>query len=191
MGINIQTLECLQRHNLLQPGTSMLELGGQNLYFGEEFGRVAKQYFENLGIRHTSIDIYECNGSLIQDLRRPFDLGKFDVVTDFGTIEHVDSGVEGTYMAFRNVHDACKVGGHMVHNLPLTGNWPLHGDTYYDQAWIARLAKDNSYDVLELDQYAAQWNTTDGWLVQTVLKKTLDQNFISLGEFSKYNRMGS
>lgn len=179
MGITDKSIKRLQPH--LYQGVTMLQIGCQNLYFHPEYGNIAHQYFNNRGYNTVTIDITGCQGAAIVDLRQNHDLGKFDIVTDFGCMEHLDGGV---FEFNRNIHNACKVGGIMIRENPLTGNWPQHGVNYIDTEFYRLLADAAGYEILELTTEAAMGNTTDGWNVAVVLRKLTDNEFISREMFN-------
>src|ERR1041384_5416258 len=79
--------------------TSMLELG--NKVTGA--GLVYKSVFEAMGIRHVSVDWNGKDGALPLDLRQPLNLGRFDMVTNFGTSEHVEDNQKAVW---RNIIEA-------------------------------------------------------------------------------------
>ena len=82
-----------------------------NGYGSGKVNIISKQYFTALGYTHTSIDLNGREDSLVIDLRYPITdseydlLNKFDFTLDIGTVEHIDN----QYMAFKNIHDMCKV----------------------------------------------------------------------------------
>ena len=110
----------------------MLELGCQNIY-ADGYTPMTTSLFEfpnRFGVIMETWDILGCQNSKIVDLREPINqehYGIYDVVTDFGTTEHVDGNY---YQARKNIHNACKVGGMMIHETPLTGHWHGHGHNY-------------------------------------------------------------
>ena len=136
---------------MLELGNMILEKRGLIVPFISKYGgkwdRVAKGYFEGLGFSHTSIDINGLNGSLSLDLRKPFpkELGKFDVLTDFGTIEHI---IDNQYRVFKNFHDAAAPGALMVHTLPGTGYG--HGYWSYPVSFFENLVTHCGYFILDL-----------------------------------------
>lgn len=182
MGITKTSLDRLNNHQVLDKGAKMLELGAQNVYDSENYGKVAKDIFEAIGIIHTSIDIKAHQGAIEADLREPitFTKSKFDIVTDYGTTEHVEGNL---YEAFKNIHNLCRKGGVMIHENPKTGNWPEHGFNYYTQDFYKELAKLAGYEILELTEEPAMGNHIDGWNICAVLKKTTSEKFISKEEF--------
>lgn len=130
---------------LYQPlvGNSMLELGGKiNAPF------TYKAFFQSLGYRHVSIDWNGDHGALALDLRHPISLGQFDMVTNIGTSEHVDSQ-EG---AWHNMVDACGEGSVLICTTPLPGgnDWWWHGVSYPEQAFYVSLAALNGFELERL-----------------------------------------
>lgn len=115
----------------------MLELGAK------QFGRY-KEFFLSSGFdEHVSVDLNGKGGSLALDLQKPLGLGQFDVVTNFGTTEHVDEQEP----AWKNVHDAVRVGGYLVSTTPLPGDWPDHGRWYPSDVWYRRFCQLNGYEM--------------------------------------------
>lgn len=107
-----------------QPVRTMLELGNKKNSLG-----VYKQYFEQgRGIRHTSVDWNGEDGALNLDLRKPLELGRFDMVTNIGTTEHV-SDQAGVW---ENIHRAVDLGGILVSITPYPDgkSWWWHGEWY-------------------------------------------------------------
>lgn len=69
--------------------------------------------------------------------------GQFDLVTNFGTSEHVADQMN----FLRYVHDATKIGGVMIHMVPMIG-YLGHCLYKYDPKFFVRLAAANSYETL-------------------------------------------
>lgn len=127
---------------LIEKPQTVLELGAK-----QRMGRSYREFYEQHGCRYTSVDLNGTYGALALDLCQPLNLGQFDLVTNFGTSEHVpDQGA-----CWRNVHDACKPGGYVISATPQPGHWPKHGRYYPTEAWYLRLAELNGYRVLRLD----------------------------------------
>lgn len=95
---------------------TMIELGNKKTK-----GITWKSHFENMGIQHTSIDWNGKDGALPLDLNGPIFLEPADVVTNFGTSEHVTN----QEMCFENINRLSKKW--IVHQIPLVGNWKGHG----------------------------------------------------------------
>lgn len=95
--------------------------------------------------------------------------GRFDLVTDFGTLEHV---VADQQQAFRNVHELTKPGGVMVHCLPDPETKPRHGVWAYTVEWFQELAKRCRYDVLHCERWFKKQNEAGPeWYVRVILVK--------------------
>jgi SAM-dependent methyltransferase len=162
----------------------MCELGNQWLFLSAPHGQAwkspAKPYFTFRGVDHTSIDLNGLDGAVPLDLRksvlaaRPDWRNHFDVVTDFGTAEHVGD----VYGVFANVHDICRPGGIMVHVLPHTGHWPEHCDCFFDLNSLSTLASLNHYHIMELVTGPTFSNWTTGMQVYACLQKVTDRPFV-------------
>lgn len=125
-------------------GESMLELG--NKIKGT---MVYKDVFERLGFRHVSVDMSGRNGALKLDLRRPLNLGTFDMVTNLGTSEHVSSSdYNGQIECWRNIVGAMHVGSVLVSIGPLKGaqKWARHGRWYAQPEFYKELAELNGME---------------------------------------------
>jgi SAM-dependent methyltransferase len=161
--------DVVRSERLVVAGLRMAELGNQKIR-KEVFGAqvTAKAFFVAMGVDHTSIDINGKDGALALDLCRPIQrpdlLGAFDVVTNFGCIEHVAC----QYQAWRNVHILAKTGGLFLHLLPATGAWPGHCDYRYGPEFVPALAACCGYDVLRA--YAHEIDR-DARFVAGVLRK--------------------
>ena len=132
---------------LLTPlvGDSMLELG--NKIKGK---MVYKHVFESLGFRHVSVDMNGLNGALRLDLRKPLNLGTFDMVTNIGTSEHVSQhDFGGQIECWRNILGAMHVGSVLVSLGPLQGSpkWLRHGRWYAQPQFYRELAEMNGLEV--------------------------------------------
>jgi len=189
MGITHLSIQRLEKFDCFKP-LKMCELGAQNIYIaGDWYGKIAKEYFEQFGVEHDSYDIQVHQGCEFIDLREPLSKnlkGKYDVVTDYGTTEHVKGNY---YMANKNIHDLVKVNGLMIRENPKTGHWPNHCLTYdcnyIDKQFYIDLAKYNGYEILELDEEYAMGNYIDGANIVVVLKKVEDKPFITEKDFNE------
>ena len=118
-------------------------------------------------------------------------VGAFDLITNFGTSEHVADQMN----FFRYVHDACKVDGIMVHMVPAFG-YAGHCLFKYDPKFFVRLAVANAYEILfagfspgengvTLDLECAGWHGVDRFtnkpfdstLVEFILRKRTNASF--------------
>jgi len=105
----------------------MLELGNKKNDKG-----VYKTYFESLGIEHVSIDLNGRDGALKFDLTLPIYIEPFDMITNFGTSEHVHD----QQALWQNVHHLLKVNGILVSVTPLPENWWWHGEYYPEEMFF-------------------------------------------------------
>ena len=100
-------------------------------------------------VEYQALDLFDAPKTLPFDLnhdRLPRALrGRFDLVLNFGTTEHVF----GQANAFRVIHDALKPGGHAYHHLPTTG-YINHGYFAYHPRAFGDLAAANGYTLVEL-----------------------------------------
>lgn len=134
-------------------GLTMCELGDQLMDVDGIDFKVAKDYWESLGIKHTSIDINGEHGALPLDLSKPICNkiqeigGPFDIVTNFGTSEHV----KDQYQCFRNIHDLCKVPGMVIHSVPAVGHWDNHGLYHYSLSFFEILARQTLFSIAHSD----------------------------------------
>lgn len=138
------------------------ELGDQ---FVKGFGgrrTLAKHVFAVLGATHESFDINGKGGAHAVDLGQP--LGEqcpqffqgFDLVTNYGTSEHVESGPDAQRWCFANMDWLCCVGGVMVHYVPHV-ECSRHGAYHYDEGFFVRLAHVAGYQIVTLEK-SKKWN---------------------------------
>lgn len=154
-------------------GRRVLELGNQ-LLRGENTRRTSKDYFTALGAIHVSFDINGQDGAISVDLCKPVPeeyWGTFEVVTNFGTSEHVKNQEQ----VFRTIHDCCKVGGYMIHSIPLVGHWKGHSPYHYYSDFCQKLASAFGYQVLS-NALAERFNNK---LLNALLRKTAEGTFSS------------
>jgi SAM-dependent methyltransferase len=128
-------------------GFTMCELGNQIMKYddislapyirancgimNERLPRTAKDFFIDIGFKHTSIDKNGKDGALPLDLCKPVPSelrGKFDVVTNFGTTEHVTNQAQ----VFANIYGLLRKEGVVVHIVPIKdGKLKNHGIYQY------------------------------------------------------------
>lgn len=151
-----------------------------NGYGSGKVNIISKQYFTALGYNHTSIDLNGREDSLVIDLRYPISdseydlLNKFDFTLDIGTVEHIDN----QYMAFKNIHDMCKVGGIFIHVLPRENYWMGHCRYKYNIDFFEKLASYNNYEIMTL-------KIEDDKDIFCSIKKTNSDNFMPDSDFEK------
>lgn len=141
-------------------GRRMAELGDQKLWgqiaLKESGKRVwAKDWFEARGCHHYTIDIHGQNGAHPLDLSKPItDLfwhNNFDIVTNFGTSEHVEDQFE----CWRNIHNLGRCGCVYVHAVPELGKHnPAHAPHLYTKDFFTNLIKVNKYTPILLESLA-------------------------------------
>jgi hypothetical protein len=107
---------------------------------------LAREFWTWLGLSYASIDIDGSPGSIPLDLNYdevPTEfIGKYDVVTNFGTTEHVANQLQ----SFKIVHDLATPGGLMLHVLPASGGLN-HGLVSYNPKFFWMLGRSNGYKI--------------------------------------------
>jgi hypothetical protein len=174
-GADLVTMMKLRQAGHLANGARILDLGAQNLFCAgsenvvREFVRVfapglnvepaqidklanggyAGELFTLVGFNYTCFDVFAAPHGVVFDLN--FDsvpaefAGKFDLVMNHGTTEHLLN----QFHAFNVVHDLTKAGGVMIHSLPFQGYFD-HGFFSYSGKFFHRLAQFNGYKMVEL-----------------------------------------
>ena len=113
----------------------------------------SREFWLWLGYRYAAIDIDGSPGSIPLDLN--FDQvsgehrGRFDLVTNYGTTEHVANQLN----AFAVIHDLAAKGGLMIHVLPSQGMMN-HGLINYNPKFFWMLARSNGYRLLYMNFYS-------------------------------------
>lgn len=104
----------------------------------------ARDFWIALGFDYTAIDVDGSPGSIALDLNYdqvPVALqGKFGLVTNLGTTEHICNQMN----AFKAIHDLAAPGGIMIHHLP-AGGMLNHGLVNYTPKFFWYLARSNDY----------------------------------------------
>jgi len=118
---------------------TMYELGNKRNKSG-----TYKKMLSSQGIDHISIDLNGKDGALPIDLSKPIDLPSRDIVTNFGTSEHV----ENQEAVFKNIHNLSH--NRMVGFVPRVGNSPGHGLWHFELNFFEQLAELNSYTIDKL-----------------------------------------
>lgn len=99
------------------------------------------------GFTYKAIDIAPAKNTILFDLNTdtvpPSLQGAFNLVTNFGTTEHVLN----QYKCFETLHDFTADGGLMYHDLPM-GGYFFHGYFSYTPMFFFHLAQANEYDIL-------------------------------------------
>ncbi|HJO59026.1 MAG TPA: hypothetical protein QF772_12500 [Nitrospinaceae bacterium] len=124
-----------------------------------ELGRICKgasrDFYEAIGMEYASLDTSSAFGAFVFDLNFdavPEELcGKFDLLTNFGTSEHVFN----QYNNFKTAHDFVRKGGAFMHFMPFLG-YVDHGYYSFQPCFYNDLAGANDYDILGM------WLNPDG-----------------------------
>ncbi len=144
-------------------GKKMMELGDQCMLpeAGWEIDvQTGKEYFAAMGFEHISVDLNAEHGALPYDLSLPVLrddwIGAFDVLTNFGTSEHVEP-FNAQYECFRTMHQWVRVGGIFIHFVPdiealeRDGAWKDHCRYYYSSTFFTMLARENGYSIINVE----------------------------------------
>ncbi len=161
-------LSTLYNYDLLKETKSVVEIGAQDInHHHQSFVddlphsiptkmrnikfpkyKNPKEMYQSIGIdRYEAIDVNAHAGS------KPFDLNenlfnkysyneKFDLVTNFGTTEHIFNQFE----VFRNMHNLCNVNGLIIGIVPMQGSLD-HGLFNYQPILFEHLALANNYEM--------------------------------------------
>jgi len=105
------------------------------------------ELLKRAGFKYKALDIFNGDEVILFDLNiesPPPDLiGTFDLVTNFGTTEHVIN----QYQSFKTMHELTKPGGIIYHDLPMSG-YHMHGYFNYNPLFFQHLATSNQYEIL-------------------------------------------
>lgn len=165
----------------LKRGFSVCELGDQ--YVTAKPRRyLASEFYQGRGCgRYVSID-GNGRGTHTFDLNVPLpaDFGRFDLVTDFGTGEHVFN----QFQVFKSIHYLMRPkGGLFAFDRPTQGYaehcyWNAHECLWRD------LAEANHYQVLRLEKRV----TVRGELIRGVFRRVGDRKFV-VPQQSRYRKL--
>jgi hypothetical protein len=105
------------------------------------------ELFKYCGFSYKALDIFDGDEVLLFDLNiespGPELIEKFDLVTNFGTTEHIIN----QYKSFKTIHELTRPGGLIYHDLPL-GGYHTHGYFNYNPLFFQHLAEANQYQVI-------------------------------------------
>lgn len=131
----------------LPKGFSVCELGDQGMCGGPTKTALAKDWYLGLGCgRYVSID-GNGRGTMTADLNQPIALDPFDLVTDFGTGEHIFDQAQ----VWRTMHSLTKPGGYIAFDRPAQG-YQKHCFYLANECLFRDLAEVNRYEVLWLER---------------------------------------
>lgn len=162
----------------LAPGFSVCELGDQGMCGSVK--RVAKDWYEqDLGCGcYVSID-GNGRGTLTADLNGPIRLRPFDLVTDFGTGEHIFDQAQ----VWRTLHDLTKPGGYLAFDRPSAG-YDHHCFYVTNECLYRDLAAANGYAVLWLERQT----TPRGELIRGVFQRPAPAAAFHVPHQGRYHR---
>lgn len=136
--------------SLPKPSPTAIGLDGNEIQ--SSTAPFARDFWAALGFDYTAIDVDGSPGSIPLDLnfdRVPETMrGKFDLVTNLGTSEHVCNQLN----AFKAIHDLAAPGGVIIHHLPAGGALD-HALFNYNPKFFWHLARSNDYRWLYADFY--------------------------------------
>jgi methyltransferase family protein len=149
-GAELETMQRLFHLDMLcplpQPLLPVVDGEPKNL---DPAAPLARDFWAWLGVDYAAIDIDGSPGSIPIDLNYddvPADAkGKYQLVTNFGTTEHVANQLN----AFKLIHDLAAKGCIMVHTLPSHGQFN-HGLVNYNPKFFWMLARSNGYRLLHM-----------------------------------------
>lgn len=152
MGVTSTTWDFLKKYMSLENTPNICELGDQQFMGCYGFNELSwvGDALKAQGYRYVSIDWNGFGGAIKYDLCEEIEdetlKGSFDIVTNFGTSEHV----QNLYNCFRNIDYLCKVGGLMIHMVPKTGGWPNHCTHWVDEEFFEMVAGLCDYEIVEM-----------------------------------------
>ena len=160
-------------HNIFlqyaRPETIILELGDQLMDIGQDtqFMR-SDEFYKPSGYNIQSVDIHGRNRALPIDLSKASNK-KFqaDLLTDFGTVEHVSD----LYNALKNCHNWTKDFGLMIHANPKTGTYEGHGVSFFTCEFWEWLAETNGYKLISVEEQSPYSEENPDKEVIAVLQK--------------------
>lgn len=209
MGINDTSLGLLEYVFQTTPPKSVLELGAQRFYQpypGVPYEGYASTYYQRKGVTsYRCIDLNGENGALQLDLSQPQTIPPADLVTDFGTSEHVAAfTVDQEHAANDHLNDTWKhqdghlagmeafyncwttkyrASSHLIASCnPAAGHWPKHGHFYYTEPFYTALCSLTGMQPIVLTTRAALGNAVSGKEVCSLLD-VRGSHWISLTEF--------
>lgn len=180
----------LTEANMTFNGIKVCELGDQRMKWTHH-GTGKKWVLAQGAKEHVSIDINGKRGAIPIDLSKKIDRwnGYFDMVTNYGTAEHVENGI---YECFWNIHNFTKVGGVMVHAGPPARACPWHSPYHYEPWFFEKLAELAGYrhvisEIRVVPGRKKNQPEKDRSLVCSVLIKNKDNYFVSKDDFININ----
>lgn len=190
---------------LLKKEAGYAKAGDRIIELGEQFINIDKfaQHTEenpllsaNYYINRTTIPIdinpqfQKVSGCLKLDLSKSISTKNRpepgDIVTDFGTIEHIKS----LYWALKNAFNLLKIGGYGMHVNPVSGGYlENHGFHYFTEDFWRAFANLAKLDIKYIDIHAAYHNHKTGNEIYCVYQKTEKSKFPTKQEFDRLYKL--
>jgi len=170
---NTHWLEWLHQRGLFAGKRSILEIGPQDIMaapavvgnfiasvepqaaspheiaagFPNDGAQATLRFWAALGLTdYSAIDLGDSRANYRLDLNEPFSLGRqFDVITNFGTLEHVINVAN----VLKGTHDHLADGGLVLYVLPSRGDYN-HGFFNFHSTFYRDLAAANGYELVHL-----------------------------------------
>jgi len=164
----------------------LAEGSGYDPVLGGANGSFVGELFEKAGMSYLSIDIADGYNTLILDLNRAslpeHLLGKFDLVLNFGTTEHILN----QFNCFEVIHDATRLGGYIHHSLPAVG-YADHGYITYTGRCFFDIAGYNEYEIADFwfEGPAGKCNLFDSLRSYRTYFPALDKALAEIGKTSQ------
>lgn len=197
MGLNHQSVKAIEDLDKInEVGIfKVLEFGAQQLYrHVSDWGHYADSFYKSLGIKeYKCIDTNGENNALNLDLsknitKKDIDNYEADLITNFGTLEHTGN----FYQGLKNIHNLASDDIIVIHEVPETGSWEDHGDTYVKESFFEQfVTAQKGYEILSLQRYPAQQNKKNGWLIQAVIHIEKKEKFMTKTAFNKLKTYNS
>lgn len=153
MGVTLEIHNILNKYSRLKSNKlDLLELGDQMVYDdyfapqGSKYRDVVKHNYN----KYVTYDLWNSSGVTLVDLSQTLETKeKFDIITNFGTTEHVEPEL-GQYKCWVNIHNLLKLDGLLINEVPTDNNfWLGHCRYYYKESFFNAFKK-IGYDLLEL-----------------------------------------
>lgn len=158
----------IELDNYLFKGCSVIELGDQFCdWNAESQGMRSDFYFKQQDVHVTSIDWHGNNNVLKLDMNEVLeDKLQGDILTDFGTIEHV----KNLYNGLVNCHNFTKENGIMIHVNPAE-TYTHHGYRYFTFEFWKEFAKACDYALINMYSKPVYNDSNPAHEIFAVLKK--------------------
>lgn len=168
----------------LPRGFSVCELGAQQMADGK-VGTPAEDFYRAIGCgRYVSIDA-NGQGTVTADLNQPLNIGantehlldQFDLVTDFGTGEHIFDQAQ----VWRTLHELTKPGGYLVIDRPAQG-YSKHCFYLVNACLLSDLVAANGYRIIA----SLETKTPRGVLLRGVFQRPIQDKPFAVPHQGRY-----